>query len=283
MAWSPRLHQPLRSVRFVRGAAPSRTAHLTLMGNGVILGLICLDSRLHTPMYSFLSNLVIIDMSYASSTVPKMLANLVMQKKTISFAPCILQTFLYLAFAVTECMSLVVMSHDRRDSLFQKLWADFPFLPVTKMGQMTISKPVKVNSVLKPLPGSSQPRIAQDQQQEWPAGKSLEKLSISTMQSPTGSLLCLAHSAPWMAVMKPFPATASEALDSGDHQDEDHFKPGHVFIRYLEAAEQVGNEVRKTELTHPTFPIAGSGVELRKLKLLFAWTWAVCCGDFAPP
>ncbi|KAK1343754.1 hypothetical protein QTO34_014307 [Cnephaeus nilssonii] len=21
----------------------------------------------------------------------------------------------------------------------------------------------------------------------------------------------------------------------------------------------------------------------RKLKLLFAWTWAVCCGDFAPP
>ncbi|XP_036280080.1 olfactory receptor 2A12 [Pipistrellus kuhlii] len=86
---------------------------LTLMGNGVILGLICLDSRLHTPMYFFLSNLAIIDMSYASSTVPKMLANLVMQKKTISFAPCILQTFLYLAFAVTECMSLVVMSYDR--------------------------------------------------------------------------------------------------------------------------------------------------------------------------
>ncbi|XP_070281187.1 olfactory receptor 2A12 [Myotis yumanensis] len=86
---------------------------LTLMGNGVILGLICLDSRLHTPMYFFLSNLAIVDMSYASSTVPKMLANLVTQKKTISFAPCILQTFLYLAFAVTECMSLVVMSYDR--------------------------------------------------------------------------------------------------------------------------------------------------------------------------
>ncbi|CAK6434445.1 unnamed protein product [Pipistrellus nathusii] len=86
---------------------------LTLIGNGVILGLICLDSRLHTPMYFFLLNLAIIDMSYASSTVPKMLANLVMQKKTISFGPCILQTFLYLAFAVTECMSLVVMSYDR--------------------------------------------------------------------------------------------------------------------------------------------------------------------------
>uniref|UniRef100_A0A8C6CU18 G-protein coupled receptors family 1 profile domain-containing protein n=1 Tax=Moschus moschiferus TaxID=68415 RepID=A0A8C6CU18_MOSMO len=57
---------------------------LTLMGKGVILGLICLDSRLHTPMYFFLSHLAIVDMSYASSTVPKMLANLIMQKKTIS-------------------------------------------------------------------------------------------------------------------------------------------------------------------------------------------------------
>ncbi|EPY75977.1 olfactory receptor 2A14-like [Camelus dromedarius] len=86
---------------------------LTLLGNGVILGLICLDSRLHTPMYFFLSHLAIIDMSYASNNVPKMLANLVSQKRTISFVPCIMQTFLYLAFAHTECVILVVMSYDR--------------------------------------------------------------------------------------------------------------------------------------------------------------------------
>ena len=86
---------------------------LTQMGNGLILGLISLDSRLHTPMHFFLSHLAIVDTSYASSTVPKMLANLTTQKKTMSFAPCILQTFLYLAFAVTERMSLVVMSYDR--------------------------------------------------------------------------------------------------------------------------------------------------------------------------
>ncbi|XP_008695503.1 olfactory receptor 2A12-like [Ursus maritimus] len=86
---------------------------LTLVENGLILGLIWLDSRLHTPMYFFLSNLAIIDMSFASSIVPKMLANLIMQMKTISFAPCVLQTFLYLALAATECMSLIVMSYDR--------------------------------------------------------------------------------------------------------------------------------------------------------------------------
>ena len=85
----------------------------TLLGNGIILVVICLDNRLHTPMYFFLSHLAIVDMSYASNNVPKMLANLVTQRRTISFIPCLMQTFLYLAFAHIECLILVVMSYDR--------------------------------------------------------------------------------------------------------------------------------------------------------------------------
>ncbi|XP_069444971.1 olfactory receptor 2A7-like isoform X1 [Ovis canadensis] len=83
---------------------------LTVLGNGVILGLISLDSRLHTPMYFFLA---IADMAYACSTVPQMLVNLLSPAKPISFAGCITQTFLFLTFAVTECLLLVVMSYDR--------------------------------------------------------------------------------------------------------------------------------------------------------------------------
>uniref|UniRef100_A0A4X2M9B4 G-protein coupled receptors family 1 profile domain-containing protein n=1 Tax=Vombatus ursinus TaxID=29139 RepID=A0A4X2M9B4_VOMUR len=41
----------------------------TLMGNGVILGLISLEARLHTPMYFFLSHLALVDISYACNTV----------------------------------------------------------------------------------------------------------------------------------------------------------------------------------------------------------------------
>ncbi|XP_007953919.1 olfactory receptor 2A2-like [Orycteropus afer afer] len=85
----------------------------SLLANGMILGLICMDPRLHSPMYFFLSHLAVIDISYASNNVPKMLANLVNQKRTISFVPCIMQAFLYLAFAATECLILVVMSYDR--------------------------------------------------------------------------------------------------------------------------------------------------------------------------
>ncbi|XP_036984209.2 olfactory receptor 2A2-like [Artibeus jamaicensis] len=85
----------------------------SLLANGMIFALICLDQRLHTPMYFFLSHLAIIDISYASNNVPQMLANLVTHNRAISFVPCITQTFLYLNFAATECLVLVAMSYDR--------------------------------------------------------------------------------------------------------------------------------------------------------------------------
>ncbi|XP_032101038.1 olfactory receptor 2A1/2A42-like [Sapajus apella] len=85
----------------------------TLLGNGAILGLIWLDSRLHTPMYFFLSHLALVDIAYACNTVPQMLVNLLLPAKPISFAGCMTQMFLFLSFAHTECLHLVVMSCDR--------------------------------------------------------------------------------------------------------------------------------------------------------------------------
>ncbi|XP_036616772.1 olfactory receptor 2A1/2A42-like [Trichosurus vulpecula] len=103
---SPKMHLVLFGIFFLLYT-------FTLLGNGVILGLICLDSRLHTPMYFFLSQLAIVDISYASNTVPKTLANLLDPAKPISFAGCIMQTYLFMTFAHTECLLLVMMSYDR--------------------------------------------------------------------------------------------------------------------------------------------------------------------------
>ncbi|XP_006210163.2 olfactory receptor 2A2-like [Vicugna pacos] len=69
-----------------------------LLANGMIFRLICLDPRLHSPMYYFLSHLAITDISYASSNLPNMMENLMI---------------FYLAFASVECLILVVMSYDR--------------------------------------------------------------------------------------------------------------------------------------------------------------------------
>ncbi|XP_037379399.1 olfactory receptor 2A5-like [Talpa occidentalis] len=84
-----------------------------LLANGMILGLIWLDVRLHTPMYFFLSHLAILDIAYASSNLPKLLQNLMKHKKTISYVTCNAQLYLYLTCGCTECMILVVMSYDR--------------------------------------------------------------------------------------------------------------------------------------------------------------------------
>lgn len=69
-----------------------------LLANGMILGFIVFDPRLHPPMYLFLSHLALDDIFYASSNLPNQLANLAKHKKTISFVPCNLQMLLMLSF-----------------------------------------------------------------------------------------------------------------------------------------------------------------------------------------
>ncbi|XP_060092495.1 olfactory receptor 2A1/2A42-like [Heteronotia binoei] len=86
---------------------------ITLAGNVIILVLIWLDSRLHTPMYFFLSHLSCVDICYTSSTVPQMLANLQSPNKPISLIGCAVQMYTFLALATTECILLAVMAYDR--------------------------------------------------------------------------------------------------------------------------------------------------------------------------
>ena len=46
---------------------------LTLVGNLGMTELILLDSRLHTPMYFFLSQLSLVDFGYSSAVTPKVM------------------------------------------------------------------------------------------------------------------------------------------------------------------------------------------------------------------
>nr|XP_020765903.1 olfactory receptor 6M1-like [Odocoileus virginianus texanus] len=89
------------------------TYMLTLIGNGVIISLIWADNRLQTPMYFFLSNLSLLDISYTTSVTPKLLSFLLKDKKTISLAGCISQTYFFFFLGTVEFILLVVMSFDR--------------------------------------------------------------------------------------------------------------------------------------------------------------------------
>ncbi|XP_042525459.1 olfactory receptor 2T27-like [Dipodomys spectabilis] len=82
-------------------------------GNSILLLLIWLDSRLHTPMYFLLTQLSIIDLAYISSTVPKTVTNYFTGKKSISYLACASQMFFFLTLGLAECILLTLMAYDR--------------------------------------------------------------------------------------------------------------------------------------------------------------------------
>nr|XP_027791522.1 olfactory receptor 50-like [Marmota flaviventris] len=85
----------------------------TVLGNLLIILLIRLDSRLHTPMYFFLSHLALTDISFSSVTAPKMLMNMLTQTQSISYAGCLSQSFFFLLFGGLDSFLLTSMAYDR--------------------------------------------------------------------------------------------------------------------------------------------------------------------------
>ncbi|XP_021067807.1 olfactory receptor 1468-like [Mus pahari] len=85
----------------------------TVLGNLIIIILICLDTNLHTPMYLFLSNLSFSDLCFSSVTMPKLLQNMQSQVPSIPYAGCLTQVYFFLFFAALENFLLVAMAYDR--------------------------------------------------------------------------------------------------------------------------------------------------------------------------
>ncbi|XP_058165070.1 olfactory receptor 8S1-like [Dasypus novemcinctus] len=86
---------------------------LTLMGNLLMLLVVRADPQLHTPMYFFLSHLSFLDFCFSSATVPKLLENLLSQRKTISVGGCLAQVFFVFESGGTEACLLSAMAYDR--------------------------------------------------------------------------------------------------------------------------------------------------------------------------
>ncbi|XP_038183087.1 olfactory receptor 1361-like [Arvicola amphibius] len=85
----------------------------TVLGNLLIILAISTDSRLHTPMYFFLSNLSFVDVCFSSTTVPKVLAMHTLGTQAISFSVCLMQIYFLCVFAVMDNFLLAVMAYDR--------------------------------------------------------------------------------------------------------------------------------------------------------------------------
>uniref|UniRef100_F6Q0T4 Olfactory receptor n=1 Tax=Monodelphis domestica TaxID=13616 RepID=F6Q0T4_MONDO len=86
---------------------------VALIGNLILILVICTDHSLHTPMYLFLCLLSFSDLAISSTTVPKMLAILWFHAGQITFGGCLAQMFFVHSIFALESSILLAMAFDR--------------------------------------------------------------------------------------------------------------------------------------------------------------------------
>ncbi|XP_006150573.1 olfactory receptor 1L8 [Tupaia chinensis] len=86
---------------------------ITITGNLLIILAIHFNPQLQTPMYFFLSFLSFTDICFTTTVVPKMLENILSEKKTISYAGCLTQMYFIYALGNSDSCLLAVMAFDR--------------------------------------------------------------------------------------------------------------------------------------------------------------------------
>ena len=86
---------------------------MILLGNVGMMVINMKDPWLNTRMYFFLGNLSFVDLFYSSVIAPKAMIDFWSESKSISYAGCVTQLFLFDLFIVTEGFLLAVMAYDR--------------------------------------------------------------------------------------------------------------------------------------------------------------------------
>ncbi|XP_006870176.1 PREDICTED: olfactory receptor 6C74-like [Chrysochloris asiatica] len=86
---------------------------LSITGNLIIITLTLLDPHLKTPMYFFLRNFSLLEISYTTTCIPKLLVTMATGDKTISYNCCATQLFFAFLLGASEFYLLAAMSYDR--------------------------------------------------------------------------------------------------------------------------------------------------------------------------
>ncbi|KAM5224023.1 olfactory receptor 5D13-like [Hipposideros larvatus] len=86
---------------------------VTAVGNVGMIIIIKVNPKLHTTMYFFLSHLSFVDFCYSTTVTPKLLENLILEDRAISFSGCIMQFCFACIFGVAETFMLAAMAYDR--------------------------------------------------------------------------------------------------------------------------------------------------------------------------
>lgn len=86
---------------------------LAFMGNTIIIVSVIADTHLWTPMYFFLGNFSLLEILVTTTAVPRMLSDLLIPHKVISFRNCLVQFYFYFSLGSTSFLILSDMALDR--------------------------------------------------------------------------------------------------------------------------------------------------------------------------
>ncbi|XP_073516795.1 putative olfactory receptor 1F12P [Phyllobates terribilis] len=99
--------------------------YIYLMGiilNLVVTTVICLDVRLHTPMYLFFCNLSVIDICFTAVIIPKLLHKLLSENNVMSLTQYFSQIYFFFMAASAEVIFFFVMGYDRYVAICHPLY-----------------------------------------------------------------------------------------------------------------------------------------------------------------
>ncbi|XP_077011914.1 LOW QUALITY PROTEIN: olfactory receptor 4P4-like [Tamandua tetradactyla] len=92
-----------------------------LMGNFIILLTVTCSHLIEQPMYYFLCHLSLMDLSFTSTVVPRLIRDLAADGKNISYSACMTQLFSVHLLAGVEILILVSMALDRYIAIVKPL------------------------------------------------------------------------------------------------------------------------------------------------------------------
>ncbi|XP_046316661.1 olfactory receptor 4K13-like [Marmota monax] len=84
-----------------------------VVGNLLIVISVIFDNHLHSPMYFLLANLSFFDLCFSSAATPKVIADFLRKRKTISLWGCMVQMYFMHFFGGGEMSLLIAMAIDR--------------------------------------------------------------------------------------------------------------------------------------------------------------------------
>lgn len=103
-------------------ALPFSVSYLSvLLGNSLLVYVICSVEHLHSPMYLLICSLCVVDILAATAILPSMLLSLLFDIDTISLASCLTQMFFTHFLSSLESTLLLTMALDRYVAICQPL------------------------------------------------------------------------------------------------------------------------------------------------------------------